>query len=396
MAIVYNFRFAGLVLIIISMSKIRVLFTIPNFDTAGSGKAMLNIAMRLNKDLFEPHIACLNDNGVFFEKVKSSGIPYHIVPLYCPARPIKKLLSGVWQLSKIIKSINPQIVHSYNYSADYTEALAVKIAGKKWIFTKKNMSWGGSSTNAWKLRSFLANRIAIQNTDMLKNFYPTSSKVDLIPRGVNTKDYHPGSPVIGLREKWNIRPGSKIILCVANLVPVKGIEVLLQAYHQLYARKPDMDVTILIVGENNNDYGRSLAELATKLGISDKVIFTGKQQNIPDYHTIADIFALPTLDKGEGSPVALLEALACGTISIASDVPGIRDQLSDFPELMFPAGNAEELSGKLSALLDLSESKKKELKERLTKLVAENYKIEHEVEKHEQLYLTCMGKVRKL
>ena len=53
-----------------SILKIKILYTIPNFDTAGSGKALLNLALGLDKNIFEPHIACLNDKGDFFKIVK--------------------------------------------------------------------------------------------------------------------------------------------------------------------------------------------------------------------------------------------------------------------------------------------------------------------------------------
>ena len=60
------------------MKKIKILFTIPNFDSAGSGKALFHIADGLNRELFEPHILCLHKKGVFFETVEKSRIPVHV------------------------------------------------------------------------------------------------------------------------------------------------------------------------------------------------------------------------------------------------------------------------------------------------------------------------------
>ena len=69
--------------------KRRILFTIPNFDTAGSGKALLNIASRLDNNLFEPHIACLHNKGDYFSVVESSGIPIHIFKFTSSAYGVK-------------------------------------------------------------------------------------------------------------------------------------------------------------------------------------------------------------------------------------------------------------------------------------------------------------------
>jgi len=46
----------------------KILYTIPNFDTAGSGKALLNIATRLNKNHFESHISCFHNKEVFLKQ----------------------------------------------------------------------------------------------------------------------------------------------------------------------------------------------------------------------------------------------------------------------------------------------------------------------------------------
>ncbi|SVE36257.1 uncharacterized protein METZ01_LOCUS489111, partial [marine metagenome] len=67
-------------------NKLKILFTIPNFDTAGSGKALFNIANNLDKQYFEPHIACLNDKGVFFTVVERSKIPVHIFQFTSPMK----------------------------------------------------------------------------------------------------------------------------------------------------------------------------------------------------------------------------------------------------------------------------------------------------------------------
>lgn len=77
------------------MKKIRVLLTIPNFDTAGSGKALLNIALALDKDRFEPHILCRHDRGEFFEVVKESGIPVHVLNIFLTNGPYCECLKTV-------------------------------------------------------------------------------------------------------------------------------------------------------------------------------------------------------------------------------------------------------------------------------------------------------------
>ena len=72
---------------------IRILYTIPNFDTAGSGIPLFKIAQSLDPNIFEPHIACLHDRGNLFQDVKKSGIKVHMIDLYKNARPITSMLN---------------------------------------------------------------------------------------------------------------------------------------------------------------------------------------------------------------------------------------------------------------------------------------------------------------
>lgn len=370
------------------MKKIRVLFSIPNFDTAGSGRALLNIALALDKGRFEPHILCRHDRGEFFEVVKESGIPVHVFEYIPNERPVFQMLKECYKVSRRIKEINPDIVHSFHYAASYSEALAVKMAGTKWLFTKKNMSWGGASKNAWKLRSFLANKIAVQNTDMQKEFYPNSNKTVLIPRGVVLDKFKASAPLPQIREQMRTKEDARVLICVANFVPVKGIETLITAYDSIVSQFPEW--VLWLVGDDKNDYGQELHELVRELGLESKIKFSGKQMNVVDYLNHAEVFILPTLDKGEGSPLAMLEAMANSKVVLGSRVPGIKDQLKEFPDHLFPSKDENDLAEKLSKLMGKDKTDLKQLGTTFLIPVADNYSIEREVERHEQLYLSCI------
>ncbi len=367
--------------------RIKVLFTIPNFDTAGSGKALLNIATRLNQESFEPMIACESEKGFFFKVVRESGIPIHIMKLTTSMSNRWSGLQHVLRIAAAFRRIKPHIVHSFHYSADYSEALAARLAGCKWVYTKKNMNWGGSSANGWKLRSWLANGIVAQNTDMFQ-FFGKSKKVSLIPRGVNVNEFAgKESDKIKIRVEFGIPENAKIILTVANLVPVKGIEVLMQAFNTLHPQLPE--VHLVIVGDDTSDYARSLKQLAAGSDARNQIHFTGKRTDVRDFLAAANVFVLPTLNQGrqEGSPVSLLEAMAAGKCVLASDVAGVRDQLQDFKTHLFAPGDDAMLSAKLMEYLALTDAELEQLGYRFRNHVTNNYTIEKEVKVHEQFYL---------
>tara|TARA_B100000131_G_scaffold322779_1_gene378031 strand:+ start:47 stop:1150 length:1104 start_codon:yes stop_codon:yes gene_type:complete len=359
---------------------IKVLYTIPNFDTAGSGKALLNVAKTLDKKKFTPIICCSHDRGKFFKVVNQSNIPVYIHQTTHNMIPRVEGVFKCLKLAKFFKKLGVDVIHSFHYGADYSEALAAKFARIPWVYTKKNMNWGGYSKNGWKLRTLFAKHILAQNTDMFKEFFPKSKKVSLVPRGVDIDEFKPREKNNRLLKKYNIKENEKIIVCVANLHPVKGIETLLYAFKSLLNKIDNFH--LFIVGEKENSYGEFLQKKVQHLS---NIHFTGKVYNVVDYYSIANIFVLPTIDKGrrEGCPVALLEALASGLDVIASDVPGIRDVLNNFPFNLFQPGDSTELSKKIFKLINNNSFK---INSSLLSHVRKNYNIGVEARKHEKIY----------
>ena len=116
--------------------------------------------------------------------------------------------------------------------------------------------------------------------------------------------------------------------------------------------------------------------------IGSKIHFTGKINDVKEYYSIADIFVLPTIKKGEGCPVSLLEAMSCGITPIASRVSGIKDILEPFPELLFSPENKDSLAEKLEKLILEGNNKGKIYRDHILK----TYDIDIEVANHERIY----------
>lgn len=363
---------------------LRILFTIPNFNTAGSGKALLNIAKGLDKNKFEVHIACKTDEGEYFKVVKDSGIPVHVFNYEAPMRPVSALVKQGWKISRIIKSIRPDIIHSFHYSNNYGEAVAARLSGAKWVFTKKNMIWGSDGANAWKIRSALASKIIIQNDEQKQRFYPKSSKTVKIERGIHLEKFFAAVPDSALRERFKTPTDARIIITVANLAPVKGVQYLLEAFSKLSGTYPDWH--LWIVGDDKNETGRTLKDFTEQREVTNRVHFTGVQQDVRAYLDHAEIFVLPTKATGEGSPVALIEAMANGKVVLGSAVPGIIDQLKHVPNHLFEPENAESLVQKLEHFLKNDIATNKVLGQSFYKHAQVNYSIAREVQQHEEVY----------
>jgi glycosyltransferase involved in cell wall biosynthesis len=154
------------------------------------------------------------------------------------------------------------------------------------------------------------------------------------------------------------------------------------------------DVHLAVVGDDQSEYGALLKEKAQTIA-PDRIFFTGKVLNVVDYLRAADVFVLPTLNKGrqEGSPVSLLEAMACGVPVLASNVAGIRDQLNSCKELLFKPGDADALSKLLTDLFQKTTQESETLGRHLRTEVLRHLTIDTEVSRHSDFYLNVCNKL---
>ena len=144
------------------------------------------------------------------------------------------------------------------------------------------------------------------------------ARISTIPMGVNTRDtFLPPDP----------ETKRKGLLFVGRLVDKKGVEYLLSAMPKVLDRFPDEHLTII----GDGPLRQPLEGLCRQLGISQQVSFKGSLANadIPPFLQRAAIAIFPSVITSagdqEGSPVAIMEALACGCAVIVADYPGARD-----------------------------------------------------------------------
>src|SRR5690606_21298834 len=131
-------------------------------------KVVYDLASSLDKTKFDVEIACGSDKGDFFKTVKALKIPIHIIETKTSLSPYFSLIFRILRISRFFKKQKYDIVHSWQWSSDWTEALAAKLACIKWVYTKKAM---GFDSKHWPIKSYLADFIVTVNTDMV-HFFP--------------------------------------------------------------------------------------------------------------------------------------------------------------------------------------------------------------------------------
>lgn len=181
-----------------------------------------------------------------------------------------------------------------------------------------------------------------------------STRDDLLRRGVarsRIRVIHPGVDSAHFSpDSTTPRSNPPSFLYVGRLKRYKGVEYAVRALARAHAARPDLALDIA----GNGDYRVDLERLVRELGLDGSVRFHGfvaEQEKLRLLRsTWANIFPSPK----EGWGITVIEAAACGTPSIASDSPGLRDSVRDGRTgYLVPHGDIEALA---TRMLELAES----------------------------------------
>lgn len=168
--------------------------------------------------------------------------------------------------------------------------------------------------------------------DQLIEFYGADpDRIAVIPPGVDLNRFHPIEPTLA-KQTIGIPVEHRMVLFVGRIEPLKGIDTLMRAMALLVRRHPDWlrDTCVSIIGGDPSPEGqRENAEMARlqrlreELGIGDLVTFLGAkdQDTLQYYYSAAEVVVVPSHYESFG--MVALEAMACGTPVIASDVGGL-------------------------------------------------------------------------
>jgi D-inositol-3-phosphate glycosyltransferase len=188
------------------------------------------------------------------------------------------------------------------------------------------------------------------------------NKMVVIPPGVDVSHFYP-IPADEAKSFVGLKPEERMILFVGRIEPLKGVDTLIEAMACLQLKESHRPVHLAIIGgdptaspEQMTVEMARLQKLCEVLGLDQSVVFLGKrdQDKLPYYYSAAEVLVMPSHYESFG--MVALEAMACGTPVIASEVGGlaylVRDGETGFT---IPAEEPDMLCEKLSWLLNDAE-----------------------------------------
>ena len=176
----------------------------------------------------------------------------------------------------------------------------------------------------------------------------------------------------------------KIILFVGNLITLKRLEILIEAFKTISFTESEAVVVIVGDGSERSRYEK----LTHELGLSEKIFFVGvcsDKQILSAYYNSATVVVVPS--EQESFSLVTSEAMACGKVVIGSSIPVLQERIQDGQNgFLFQEGNAEDLERVLMRVLQLSADEQQRIGEYAQKKIIKNYSWEKHVDELEEVY----------
>ncbi len=285
--------------------------------------------------------------------------------------------STVQKISRLIKTINPSVLHTHNEGPLFYGSLAGRLNGIKRHIHTFHDTWV-FETPMERLYAKLMARLTkpifvVPEKNLItaiKAVFPQAMVV-AIQNGVDVVKYHSSERLLA-RDNLKLPKDNKIIGCAARFSVEKGHKYLIAALCKL----PD-DIHLALAGVGP-EY-TAIETLAQQLGVAGRVHFLNNISDMPEFYSALDLFCLPSLKVG--LPLAPLEAQACGVPVVLTDVGSAVKALDRQSGLAVEAKSPEALAAAITSVLshavDLSPRE----------YIKENFNIETTVKAYEELYL---------
>jgi len=341
--------------------RMRVLQFVTVFATAGTETQVMNLADGLDASQFDVHFACLNRWGQFLAQVEASRRPlaeYRIDRLYGG-----HTMRQQFRFARDLRRNRVDLVHAYGFYPNVFAVPAARVAGTGPIVASirdigDHLTPAQRSVQRMACRmadAILVNAEAVKQRLVGEGYDPL--RITVIRNGIALSRFEARPADGGRRRELGVPAGAPLVAVFSRLSRLKGLEYFLQAAAGVAARFPD--ARFAIVGETRvveggalveGSYKRELEAQAVRLGLGERVLFTGFRSDVPELLNEVSVSVLPSLSEGLSN--AVLESMAAGVPVVATAVGGNPEAVEDgVSGILVPPRDAGALSNAICALL---------------------------------------------
>lgn len=328
--------------------RVRILFAINTLARGGAEGQLAELAAGLDRTQFAPSVACVVAGGPLADELVSAGVP---VSVFVVRRPRE-----LFRFIRHTRKLAPDILHSFLFGANVVGALAATTAGVPIVVTsRRSLGFFKDGRPHYDALQRLANRftdVVVANSeavrsDTIRREHFDPRKIRVIHNGVNLERF--AMPVDRSTVRESLRGSGDnsgpLVVVVANLIPYKGLKYFIDAWREVARQMPT--AWAVVVGEGP---ARTALE-AESADIVACLRFVGSRNDVPAILSSADLVVQASLT--EGSPNAVLEAMAAARAVIATAVGGtVEVVVHETTGLLVPPRDSSALAAAMLRLLN--------------------------------------------
>lgn len=269
-------------------------------------------------------VISMGDEGVFGERLRRDGVDVYALGMSGPV----SVLQGLWRLWRLLREVNPDVVQTWMYHADFAGGIVARLAGIRavaWGIRNSGADLHASSKSSRAL-AWLSARVSrlvpgviiacAENAgERHRQWGYRADRMLVIPNGYDLARWQPSGPS-RLRRELGLDDATFLIGNVARWNPLKDHENLLSAVAQ--CRSLGADWRLVLVGEGMELENAALFAMIGRHGLEQRVVALGRRDDVPDVMKALDLHVLSS--RAEGFPNVLAEAMASGVPCVTTDV----------------------------------------------------------------------------
>jgi glycosyltransferase involved in cell wall biosynthesis len=332
----------------------HVLFLVDQlYGLAGAEGVLFNMLRTLPSRNIRCSLATFN-LGYGFEPSKHTDAPFYLLPL---RRTYDwNALKVALKLRSIIRSERVDVVHTFHETADIWGGLIAKASGRAVLISSRRdmgILRAPKHRAAYRMMRNTFDRV-LAVSDQVRSFCMAEDGIEdrrllTVHNGINLDQIDSAIADSAVLHPAFAHKQGPVIITVANVRRIKGLETLVQAAAIVCKEFPG--ARFLVAGLTlEPDYLEEVKRSAAALGLQDNLQFLGHSKAVVSLLKRSDVFYLPSFSEGFSN--ALLEAMACGLPCVATDVGGNKEAVQDgVSGFIVPPGDAKNAAQRVLALL---------------------------------------------
>lgn len=337
----------------------------------------------------------LTDEALYGERLRALGVEVRCLGLRRGRIPSP---IAIWRLSAWLRQMRPVVVQTWMYHADLLGGVAGRVAGIPvcWGLRHSNLSADqnkrltlGVAHVSARLSRWIPSRIvscSVRGVEVHRELGYADNFV-VIPNGLDLSRFSPVDAArrSAIRHELGLPAGCRVIGHVGRSDPQKDHATLLKVFARVAAQREDVRLLLAGAGfERGSPYLDGLLARTGTAQCADRIVALGQRDDVPDLMAAMNVYVSSSA-FGEAFPNVVVEAMACGTPCVVTDV-GDSAMIVGDTGWVAPAGSVDLLADAVLEALDESDELHALRGERARQRTEENFSIQRMVSAYQKVW----------